>query len=171
MRKLMGALILAVFGSRCSRCFWAAVAAVGVLGYRLLVTGSFHFSVPRRGKDAKFEKLMGALILAGLVQVCQDGQVVLWGGVAAAAARSGEFRTGEQVSARVGRGCRFLLGDRAITVASTRPLPAPLMRDIFTFQTVRASAMINEQRSKIKTSESAVRRRNNHLWFRRRGML
>ena len=71
---------------------------------------------------------------ADLVQVCQDGQVVLWGGVAAAAARSGEFRTGEQVSARVGRGCRFLLGDRAITIASTRPLPAPLMRDVFTFQ-------------------------------------
>ena len=41
---------------------------------------------------------------ADIIQVCQDAQVVLWGGVAAAAARSGEFRTGEQVSARSGRG-------------------------------------------------------------------
>ena len=38
-------------------------------------------SVPSSGgKDAKFEKLRKGLIAAGLVQVCQDGQVVLWGG-------------------------------------------------------------------------------------------
>ena len=33
-------------------------------------------------KDAKFEKLRKGLMAAGLVQVCQDGQVVLWGGAA-----------------------------------------------------------------------------------------
>ena len=77
-------------------------------------------------------KLMKALILAVFLQVALDAQDVFRGGVAAAAARSGEFRTGEQESARSGRGRRFLFGVRAITVASTRPLPAPLMRDIFT---------------------------------------
>ena len=52
----------------------------------------------------KLSKLMGALILAGFLQDALDAQVVIRGGVAAAAARSGEFRTGEQVSARSGRG-------------------------------------------------------------------
>ena len=59
---------------------------------------------------------------ADIIQVCQDGQVVLWGGVAAAAARSGEFRTGEQESARIGRGRRFFTGCIAILMAETEPL-------------------------------------------------
>ena len=77
---------------------------------------------------------MNILILARVGKGGQEGQVVIREGVAAAAARSGEFRTGEQESARSWRGRRFLFGVRAITVASTRPLPAPLMRDVFTFQ-------------------------------------
>ena len=36
----------------------AAVAAA-VLGYGLLVTGYSQFSVPRRGKEAKWAKLLG----------------------------------------------------------------------------------------------------------------
>ena len=42
------------------------------------------------GKDAKLGKLRKALMAADIIQVCQDAQVVLWGGVAAAAARSGD---------------------------------------------------------------------------------
>ncbi len=60
---------------------------------------------------------------AGLVQGGQEGQVVFeGGGVAAAAARSGEFGAGEQVSARNGRGRRFLFLGGAITMAETEPL-------------------------------------------------
>ena len=44
----------------------------------------------------KLSKLVGALILAGFLQDALDAQDVFKGGVAAAAARSGEFRTGEQ---------------------------------------------------------------------------
>ena len=43
-------------------------------------------------------------------------------GAAAAAARSGEFRTGEQESARIGRGRRFFTGCIAILMAETEPL-------------------------------------------------
>ena len=95
---------------------------------------------------------------ADIIQVCQDGQVVLWG-VAAAAARSGEFRTGEQVSARSGRGRlaatnneqpRYAISNRVATTASMLQRSAenlrraghvPARRDIifFTFQTAPVS--------------------------------
>ena len=42
------------------------------------------------GKGAKFGKLMNMLILARVVKGGQEGQVVIRGGVAAAAARSGD---------------------------------------------------------------------------------
>ena len=36
----------------------------------------------KKGKVSKLDKLRKGLMAAGLVQVCQDGQVVLWGGAA-----------------------------------------------------------------------------------------
>ena len=81
----------------------------------------------------KLSKLMGALILAGLIQLALDAQVVLKAPTGPAFSIE-ELGVRRLFGARIGRGRRVLLGDRAITVASTRPLPAPLMRDIFTFQ-------------------------------------
>ena len=91
---------------------------------------------------------IGALILAGLVQVALDAQDVFW---AAVAAGIQDYSIGQYSSvlvsshqylsvlvssfriARNERGRRKLFGDRAITVASTRPLPAPLVREAIYF--------------------------------------
>ena len=102
----------------------------------------------------KLSMWIGALILAGLVQVALDAQDVFW---AAVAAGIQDYSIGQYSSvlvsihqywsvlvsigryssvvvssfriARNERGRRKLFGDRAITVASTRPLPAPLTRE------------------------------------------
>ncbi len=78
----------------------AAAAAAGVLGYWLRVTGSFHFSLPRRGKDAKMAKLGrqgcqvrkvdGSVDFSGFGSSVPRWPSCFMGGVAAAAARSGD---------------------------------------------------------------------------------
>ena len=90
----------------------------------------------------KLSKLMGVLILAGFLQLALDAQDVLKGGVAASAARSGEFRTGEQESARIGRGRRFFTGCIAILMAETEPL---MQAYSLLVKRRRAALMINDQ--------------------------
>ena len=82
----------------------------------------------------KMRKLNKALILVGLIQVALDAQDV-------SKAPTGPAFSIEELEVRrlFGRAewarGRFFWGVRAITVASTRPLPAPLMLGIFTCQT------------------------------------
>ena len=84
---------------------------------------------------------------ADIIQVCQDGQVVFRGGeplrrldqvnleqVNSRANRAGAEVSGYRLQVEFGRGRRLLFWDRAITIASTRPLPAPLMLEVFTCQ-------------------------------------
>ena len=63
--------------------------------------------------------LMGALILAGLVQGALDAQVILKGGGAAAAAAE---VLGDRLQIECGRGHRFSTGCIAILMAETEPL-------------------------------------------------
>ena len=61
-------------------------------------------------QGCQVRKVDGSVDFSGFGSSVPRWPSCFMGGVAAAAARSGEFRTGEQVSARVGRGRRFLLG-------------------------------------------------------------